>query len=168
VWNLAKRLVLVLCFAGFISAGLFADHPDGKMGVGLFMGGGWSSVGGGLFNPGISFKAPGLPVFWGLNASFGGAAGLGVSADYYFLDRDLVRDGSLDLDWFLGAGVFSHLYFGSFFTMALGVRLPVGLSWHINQVFELFAELTPGFGVKFDTRPFYGVFGGELGFRVWL
>jgi hypothetical protein len=165
---LKKRLALLLCFAGILTTGVFADHLNNKVGVGLFLGGGWGSVGGGVFNPGLSFKAPGLPIFWGLNASFGGVTGLSVSADYYLIDRDLVKDGSFDLDWFLGVGGFTHLYFGNNFTMALGVRLPIGLSWHINRVFELFADLTPGIGIKFDSAPFYGVLGAELGFRVWL
>jgi hypothetical protein len=163
-----KKLLLLCCFALVLTGGVFADHPEDKTGVGLFLGGGWAGVGGGLFNPGFSLKVPGLPVFWGLNASFGGAAGLSASADYYFVDRDLVKDGSVDLDWFLGAGLFSHLYFGNYFTMAMGVRLPVGLSWHISQVFELFLDVAPGIGIKFDSQPFYGALTAELGLRVWI
>jgi hypothetical protein len=163
-----KKLLLLCCFALVLTGGVFADHPDDKTGVGLFLGGGWASVGGGLFNPGFSLKVPRLPVFLGLNASFGDAAGLSASADYYFVDRDLVKDGSIDLDWFLGLGLFSHLYFGNYFTMALGVRLPIGLSWHINRAFELFLDVAPGVGVKFDSRPFYGSLAAELGLRVWV
>jgi hypothetical protein len=154
--------------AGLISVGVYADHPKDMVGVGLFMGGGWASVGGGLFHPGVTIKAPTMPFFWGFNASFGKASGLGVSMDYYLLDRDLVKDGSIDLDWFLGVGGFTHLYFGSDFTLALGFRLPIGLSWHISNSLELFLDVTPGIGARFDSEPFYTTLGGELGLRVWF
>jgi hypothetical protein len=166
---LKKRWILLLCLVAVLTTGAFADHPNNKVGVGLFLGGGWGSVGGGLFNPGLALKIPGLPVLWGVNASFGrSTTGLSVSGDYYFVDRDLVKDGSLDLDWFLGLGGFAHFFFGSDFNAALGVRLPIGLSWHIGRVFEFFADLAPGIGIKFDSAPFYGVLGAELGFRVWI
>jgi hypothetical protein len=160
--------LLLICFALVLSGAVFADHPDNKVGVGLFVGGGWAGVGGGVFNPGFSLKVPRLPLFWGLNAFFGSITGLSVSADYYLVDRDLVKDGSFDLDWFLGIGLFTHLYFGNHFTMALGARLPIGLSWHINQAFELFLDVAPGIGLKFDSRPFYGALAVELGLRFWI
>jgi hypothetical protein len=163
-----KKVLLLFCFILVLSAGVFADHPDDKVGLGAFLGGGWGSVGGGLFNPGLSLKIPRLPVFWGLNASFGSVTGLSVSADYYLVDRDLVKDGSFDLDWFLGIGAFTSLYFGDYVGGALGFRLPIGLSWHINQVFELFLSAIPGIGVSFRSRPFYGAFAAELGFRAWI
>jgi hypothetical protein len=163
-----KKVLLLFCLALVLSGGVFADHPEDKVGVGLFLGGGWGSAGGGLFSPGFSLKIPGLPLFFGLNASFGGFTGLGVSADYYLVDRDLVRDGSLDLDWFLGLGAFTHLYFGDYFAAALGLRLPIGLSWHINRVFELFLDVAPGIGVSFNSRPFYGSLAAELGIRAWI
>jgi hypothetical protein len=166
---LKKRWILLLCLAGVLTAGVFADHPNNKVGIGLFFGGGWGSVGGGVFNPGLALKIPGVPIHWGLNAAFGRhIAGLSVSGDYYFVDRDLVKDGSIDLDWFLGFGGFTHIYFGSDFTAALGLRLPIGLSWHITRAFELFADLAPGIGVSFTSTPFYGVLGAELGFKVWI
>ncbi|MDR0400351.1 MAG: hypothetical protein LBH51_05345 [Treponema sp.] len=163
-----KRWVLLLSFAGLLTAGVFADHPSNKVGVGLFLGGGWTSVGGGLFNPGVSLKVPSLPIYWGLNAYLGGAMGFSVAADYYLIDRNLVNDGSLNLDWFLGLGGFGHVFFGDTFAMALGVRLPIGLSWHISRAFELFLNLSPGVGVKFDSHPLYSAMGAELGFRVWI
>jgi hypothetical protein len=163
-----KKLLLSLCLALVLTGGVFADHPNDKVGVGLFLGGGWAGVGGGLFNPGFSLKTPQIPLFWGFNASFGRATGLGVSVDYYLADRDLVTDGSIDLDWFLGIGLFTQFYFGDYFTMATGARLPIGLSWHITQVFELFLDVAPGFGIKFDSKPFYGSLTAELGFRAWI
>jgi hypothetical protein len=171
-----KKLLLLFCFFLVLSAALFADHADDKVAVGLFLGGGWGSAGGGvvfdngggLFTPGFSLKIPGIPVFWGLNAFFSSVTGLSVSADYYLVDRDLVKDGSFDLDWFLGIGAFTHLFFGDYTGGVLGVRLPIGLSWHINQVFELFLDVAPGIGVSFNSGPFYGSLTAELGFRAWI
>jgi hypothetical protein len=163
-----KKVLLLFCFILVLSAGVFADHPDDKVGLGAFVGGGWGSVGGGIFNPGFSLKIPHLPIFWSFNGFISGVNGLGVSADYYLLDRDVVRDGSFDLDWFLGIGAFTRLYFGDYFGGALGVRLPIGLSWHINQVFELFTDVVPGVGLAFNSRPFFGFFTVELGFRAWI
>jgi hypothetical protein len=165
-----KKQVLLLCLIGMLTGAVsvFADHPNDQVGVGLFLGGGSGTVGGGLFHPGLTLKFPDMPVFWGVNASFGAATGLGVSADYYFFDRDLVKDGSVDLDWFLGLGGFGHLYFGDIFYIALGARLPVGLSWHINKTFELYLDVAPGIGARFTPEPLYWTAGAELGLRVWL
>jgi hypothetical protein len=163
-----KRVLFLFCFVLVFSSGVFADHPDNKLGLGAFIGGGWGSVGGGMFNPGLSLKIPGVPIFWGFNADIGDVSGIGVSADYYLLDRDVVKDGSFDLDWFLGIGAFTRLYFGDYFDGALGVRLPIGLSWHINQVFELFLDAVPGIGLAFHSRPFFGFLTAELGFRAWI
>lgn len=163
-----KKRLLLFCVVGLLAVNAFADHPSNKLGLGLFLGGGYGSVGGGLFHPGVSLKIPGVPIFWGVNAAIGGVTGLSVSGDYYFIDADLVKDGSFDLDWFLGLGGFGHLYFGDDVSFALGARVPIGLSWHINKVFELFADVAPGIGVSFTSHPLYWTMAGELGLRVWL
>jgi hypothetical protein len=165
--KLKKRLLLV-CIVGLLAVNAFADHPSDKVGIGLFLGGGYGSVGGGLFNPGLSLKIPRVPVMWGINASFGGATGISLSGDYYFFDADLIKDGSFNLDWFLGLGGFGHFYFGNNFSFAMGARVPIGLSWHINKMFELFADVAPGIGVSFTSNPLYFTLGGELGLRLWL
>ncbi|MDR1444784.1 MAG: hypothetical protein LBI94_07890 [Treponema sp.] len=165
-----KKKLVVLCIVGFLAVPVFADHSGSQVGLGLYLGGGFGSAAGGVFNPGVSLKIPGMPLFWGVNIGIGGGVlGLDVSGDYYFIDQDLVKDGSFNLDWFLGLGGFGHFAFGSNFAFALGVRLPVGLSWHINKTFELFADVVPGIGIGF-TSPvgFYWAGAGELGLRVWL
>jgi hypothetical protein len=163
-----KKKLLLLGVIGFLTVNVFADHPGNKLGLGLFLGGGWGSVGGGVFNPGISLKVPKLPVFWGFNASIGNTSSLSASADYYIFDADLVKDGSFDLDWFLGVGIFASMYFSDNPLFAVGARIPVGLSWHINNTFELFGDLVPGLGLRFTSNPLYGIFAAELGLRVWL
>jgi hypothetical protein len=162
-----RKKLLLLGVVGFLAANVFADHPDGKLGLGLFLGGGAASAGA-QFNGGLSLKLPSLPVFWGANAYIGSdAVALSVTGDYYIFDDDLVRDGSFDLDWFLGIGGFVHAHFGDPFSIALGARLPIGLSWHVGKNFELFADVTPGLGINFPID-FYWVGGAELGLRVWF
>ncbi|MDR1143745.1 MAG: hypothetical protein LBK77_05945 [Spirochaetaceae bacterium] len=163
-----KKKLLLVCIVGLLAVNAFADHPSSRLGLGLFMGGGYGSVGGGLFNPGLTLKVPGVPVFWGINVAIGSVVGLSVSGDYYFFDADLIKAGAFDLDWFLGLGGFGHLYFGDAFSFALGARVPIGLSWHINRTFEIFADVAPGIGVTFSSRPLYWTMAGELGLRVWL
>ncbi|MDR2177254.1 MAG: hypothetical protein LBP20_04325 [Treponema sp.] len=165
-----RKKLLLLGVAGFLAVNVFADHSGDRLGLGLFAGAGSATAAGGAqFNGGISLKVPGLPVFWGINASIGNnATAVSVTGDYYIFDDDLVRDNSFDLDWFLGLGGFGHFYFGDPFSAALGVRVPIGLSWHVNQNFELFADITPGLGVKLTGSPLYWVGGGELGLRVWF
>jgi hypothetical protein len=164
-----KKKLLLFCMVGFLAIPAFAEHPSNKLGLGLYVGAGYGSVAGGLFNPGLSLKIPNLPIFWGINANLGNStAGVGISGDYYLLDRTLVKDGSFSLDWFLGLGVFTHIYFGDSSFFALGARVPIGLSWHINKTFELFMDVAPGLGVRFTDSPLYYVGAGELGLRVWL
>jgi hypothetical protein len=164
-----KKKFFLICLLALVvgSAQVFADHPSDEVGIGVFFGGGSGTVGGGIYNPGLTLKIPSVPVFFGVNAFFGSTSGLGVSADYYLFDRDLIKDGSFDLDWFLGVGGFTHIYFGGSGYFALGARVPIGLSWHINKTFELFADVTPGVGLNFAPA-LYWVGGGELGLRVWL
>jgi hypothetical protein len=163
-----RKRLLLLCVAGFLAANVFADHPGNRLGLGVFVGGGGTSVTNGQFDLGISVKTAGLPVFWGINASIGSGLALNISGDYYVFDQDLVRDGSFDLDWFLGVGGFGHFYFGDPFSAALGVRFPIGLSWHLNQNFEIFLAGIPGIGLQFTGDPLYWAGGGELGLRIWF
>jgi hypothetical protein len=165
-----KKKFFLVCVIALLAGAVnvFADHPGDKVGIGLFAGGGGGTVGNGFFYPGLTLKVPTFAVFWGVNGFIGaGSAGLGVSADYYILDKDLVKDGSFDLDWFLGVGAFAHIYFGSNSSVGLGVRIPIGLSWHINNIFELFIDVTPGIGLNIPPV-LYLTAGAELGLRVWL
>jgi hypothetical protein len=164
-----KKRLLFACFIGLLgTAGAFADHPEG-WGIGVFSGGGGGTVRGGLFHPGLSLKAPGAPVYFGVNAIFGRETGFGLTGDYYILDRDLVSAGAFDLDWYLGVGGFGHFYFGAFPHAGLGVRVPVGLSWRIHGPAELFFSIVPGLGLGVNFYPpVYFVGSGELGLRFWF
>jgi hypothetical protein len=166
-----KKKLFLFCVAALLAVNAFAQHSGSRLGLGVFAGvGSATTAGGAQFNGGLSLKLPGLPVFWGVNAAVGSnATALSVTGDYYIFDQDLVKDGSFDLDWFLGIGGFGHFYFGDPFFMAVGGRVPIGLSWHVGRNFEVFGDVTPGLGINFkDGIRFYWVGGGELGLRVWF
>ncbi|MDR0669089.1 MAG: hypothetical protein LBF95_03310 [Treponema sp.] len=164
-----KKKLLLVCVVGLLAANVFADHPGGKLGVGVFGGGGSSTAAGGRGSLGLSLKLSGLPLFWGVTAYFGDPFLMNVSADYYLIDDDLVKDGSFNLDWFFGIGGFGRFYISSNdFAVDLGLRLPIGLSWHIINNVELFADVVPGLGISLQGNPLDWTWGGELGLRLWL
>jgi len=172
-----KKIVLVVLVGLLIGTAVFADHPN-SLGIGIIGGGGYGGEGFGY--PGLSLKVPGVPVFWGIYCpinSYG--SGVGVTGDYYLFDSNLVtndltnEDGTykLRLDWYLGLGGFMHMFFWpDDFNFDIGVRVPVGLSWHIIKELELFFGIHPGVGFWFgDGRfPVHIFIGGELGLRLWL
>jgi hypothetical protein len=171
---MSKKLLL-LCVVGLVAVNVFADHPGDKLGLGIFGGyGDSSSTEGGSGNLGLSLKLPGMPIFWGVGFDFKDADGkaLSVSGDVYLFDEDLISQGSFDLDWFLGVGGYGHFIFykDSGIGADLGIRIPIGLSWHITNNFELFGDVVPGIGIDFEKDgPDFGyVWGGELGLRLWL
>jgi hypothetical protein len=206
-----KKLLFVVLIGLLVSTAAFADHEG--FGIGLVFGGGWNN--GGLGWGALSLKIPSVPIFWGLSIPFVGRSGgaIGVSGDYYIFDKSLVAkdmtndDGTykFKLDWYFGVGGYFNLYFHNDYwengtlknkkitkaSDSFGLRVPVGLSWHIIKQLELFLGLVPGFGVwcqpiwdpkggKYheDTRSYEGAYdtdwgaspfiGGEIGLRVWF
>ncbi len=150
---------------------VFADHPEDSLGLGIIIGASGGIGGFGGAEVGVSFKIPRVPLFWaGFVSIHNDYVGLGLTGDYYFFDRDLVTEENFNLDWFLGLGGYVGMGFGDPFGFNLGIRVPVGLSWHINGQFELFADLVPslGFEVFPDVEfPDFGI-GGDLGLRYWF
>jgi hypothetical protein len=181
-----RKLVLVL-FIGMLALGAaFADHSDG-LGLGGVVGGGFaidfSDFGDSwaFGYPGLSLKIPGIPIFWAFYANFAHyTTGLGITGDYYIIDRNLVgeeltnEDGTYDfkLDWYLGVGMFFDTHFWSKgIAFDAGVRVPVGVSWHIIRELELFLAAGPAAGIFFGKNiplrfHFYSF--GELGLRYWF
>jgi hypothetical protein len=178
----------VLEFALTISA-VFADHPDG-WGIGVMGRGGWGYGHGGLGGAALSLKAP-FPVYWGINLDLGSNYfGLGLTGDYYLIDKQLADFGGPSLGWYLGIGGF--LGYGtynssvaSWTSLSLGARVPIGLSFQIpvsSISLEFFGALTPnlGFGFWFWDSKYndywkdeanirlVGGIGGELGLRIWF
>jgi hypothetical protein len=99
-----------------------------------------------------------------------GDVGLGLTADHYFIDEMLLREGGFKLDWFMGLGAYGNFVFADNSAIAAGARLPIGLSWHFARHFELWAAIAPSLGMKvtpdFEFPDFW--FAGEIGFRAWL
>jgi hypothetical protein len=178
----------VLLVGLLFSGAAFADHPD-TLGVGGVIGGGFAfdftgydSVWG-FGYPGFSLKIPKIPIFWAFYANLAlgrDLTGLGFTADYYVFEKDLVaqeltnEDGSYDfkLDLYIGVGLFFDFLFNSIVAdFDVGVRVPVGVSWHIIKELELFTAVGPALGFYTgsvaDPR-FHSYIFGELGLRYWL
>jgi|TergutMp193P3_1026864.scaffolds.fasta_scaffold22514_3 hypothetical protein len=170
-----KKLLLVLLVGLGLTTSAFADHEG--LGVGFIGGWGWPSHG----YAGLSLKVPKLPIFWGIYPVFAGQSfGVGVTGDFYFIDKNLVsstmtnEDGNYNfkLDWFLGLGMFLNTWFwdgGA--NVGLGARVPIGLSWHIIKQLELFFDFAPGVGVSFNSGGVWGPYWAgalEIGLRFWM
>jgi len=191
-----KKLVLVILIGLLVGTAAFADH-DG-LGIGLILGGG-GGVNGGGFHPGLSLKIPSIPIFWGVylgwssNNDWGHTNyfGITVTGDYYFVDKNLFSstanssDGSYNvkLDWFFGLGGAVNLNFWNVryreagkewrddgFGVGLGLRIPIGLSWHVITPFEIALGLVPTFGVYLSDyySGFWWDINAELIFRLWI
>jgi opacity protein-like surface antigen len=180
-----KKFILVTLIALIAGTVAFADHEG--LGIGIVGGGGYAGAGFGY--PGLSLKLPSVPVFWGIYLPLNSNGfGFGLTGDYYFFDGSLVakemtnEDGTykFKLDWYLGLGGFVNMYFwedkdryGNF-NFDFGVRIPVGLSWHIITPLELFLGVHPGLGIwigKYNDElaaPVHPFFNGEIGLRLWL
>ncbi|QQO08523.1 hypothetical protein [Breznakiella homolactica] len=165
-----KKIVAV-CLLGLTigTVGLFADHGSGfAIGPVVSGGGGTGGAGGTV---GATFKIPSLPVFWAAKLRFNSdGLGIGVTGDYYFIDRNLVQDGNFNLDWYIGGGAYVNMGFYDDFFLSLGARLPIGLSWHIANPFELYLAVVPSLGIEVTPDIDFPDFdiGAELGFRFWF
>ena len=185
-----KKLVLALLLVTIITAGAFAQEPEG-LGIGIVgrWGGGW---GDGIGYSGLAFalKVPSVPIYWGLNLDIGSNYfGFGVTGDHYIIYSSIVPEAGLN--WFLGLGGWasfysnSHRYYNddySYTGVGFGARLPVGLSWHPVSLLEIFLNIAPSLGVSFETEVRVGnnivrrggvsfPAGGwplELGIRLWI
>jgi len=172
-----KKLILVLLIGLLVSTAAFADHEG--LGLGLIIGGSAGSLGGG-FHPGLSLKLPGSPVFWGLYASLHKYySGFTVTGDFYIFDRNLIsttatnEEGTykVKIDWFLGLGGALSMNFWKQYNgdpgvgVGVGLRIPVGLSWHVVRPFEIALGFVPVFGIYV---PSDGIFWWDINFELVL
>jgi hypothetical protein len=165
-----KKVFFVVILVAVLATGTaFADHPGG-LGIGIQGGGGFGWGGGfGDGNAALSLKIPSLPIFWAIRMNIGGGAfGLGVSGDYYFIDSALPVP---TLHWYLGFGVGVGLWgFNDAFGFGASARIPIGLSWQPIKFLEIFLQAVPNLGVQF-LPSFYFPSGGvglDLGIRIWF
>jgi hypothetical protein len=164
-----KKILLVIILAVIFSGVAFADHPENQLGIGV-MGGYYSTFSGGFGGSagfGLSLKVPSVPIFWGIYVPSFNPLYLGVSGDKYLYEGDLVSD--INLHWFLGLGGWFNIGFSDPFYFVVGARLPVGLSWHVIDMLEVFLNVAPNLGLRLTQGA--GLVGGipfELGIRLWL
>ena len=169
-----------------LAGAAFAQYREGQLGIGGVFSGGGDFMGRDFYgggSAGLSLRLPTVPVFWGLSfRSFGDFMGLGVVADHYFFggsfrDQVLADDEGytyhLRLDWFAGLGGFANLLFSGDDNspgFATGVRVPVGLSWHIVRWAEMSVALVPAIGGYFGHGgpAFHWSLGAELALRYWF
>jgi hypothetical protein len=164
-----KRFAAI-CIVGFVlgTAGAFAEHP-GTWGIGVVGGGGMGGWGGAL-----SLKAPQLPIYWAISADINGDAfGLGVRGDYYIIDKNLVTlipDASMTLGWYWGFGGYVSLWGFDDLNLALGARMPIGLSLQFLKHGEVFIEASPQIGLQVlqEVGLHANFFNGALGARFWF
>jgi len=170
-----KRVVLVLILFAILATGtVFADHPSG-FGIGVQGGttGFWdtSYYGKDLRNGGaLSLKIPKVPVFWAVRLdSWAGELFLGLSGDYYLIDKVLAKD--IHLNWYLGLGLGVATWISepaNYF--AIAGRVPIGLSFQPIPLLEIFLQVVPQMGasIKPEIHIPYGGWGIDLGLRVWF
>jgi hypothetical protein len=165
---MTKRLLVVFAFTVILATGsAFADHPDG-WGIGIMGRGGWGYGHGGLGGAAVSLKAPMLPVYWGINLDIGSNYfGLGLTGDYYLIDKNIANLGVPTFSWYLGAGGFLgfSMYNGGSWrdsygknynvgwtSLSFGARLPIGLSFQMpvsSISLEIFGAFVPNIGLGF-------------------
>jgi hypothetical protein len=167
-----KKGLLVLALFAIVTIGtVFADHPDG-FGVGVAGRYGIGDIGG--FGAGLSLKIPSIPIFWGVNYGFNSDyLGIGITGDYYLIDKALVRETGLN--WYMGVGgFFDTLIADDFIVLDIGTRVPIGISWQPVSLLEVFFGIAPSIGFEIVASGTYtggGIIWGipvELGFRLWF
>ncbi|GHV73270.1 hypothetical protein AGMMS49940_05720 [Spirochaetia bacterium] len=160
-----KRVFLICVIgAALCVSGVFAEHPEDQIGIGLQLGGSYTN----WFGADFTLKIPKVPVFWTLGA---GLNWLSVAGDYYFIDKEFAP--KIHLGWYLGAGAEVGLgfwgYNAGYFGLAVGARVPIGLSWQPLDWLEVYLQVVPGIGIQIvPPVDLYLPIGGSLGVRFWI
>lgn len=160
----AKVLGMVAALAVLGTSSVFA------FGIGLQVNGNAGEV----FVPGaaVTFKVDSIPLVFAVNW-FGGdnATVIGLTGDYWGVNRKLVSIGSAPLNWFFGVGFFVNTVFADEFILNGGIRFPLGLNMFILDGFlEPFVQVAPSIGLQvvpsLDVERFF--FPIAAGFRLWF
>jgi len=164
-----KKLVLVFMLTILVSAGAFAQRPDG-WGLGLVGRSNFAWDGfGQSFWWGLSLKAPQAPIYWGINLSMrSGFFGASVVGDYYLLDQVIASE--VNFGWFMGLGgnVGINVY-GSDTSVFVGGRIPIGVYIMPVEFFEVFLNIAPTLGLHINPFEFpTGFLGFDFGLRFWF
>jgi len=160
-----KKLVLVLALVAIIGTGsAFAQFA-----VGIHTSGGMvdGQIGGGL---GVNLTFSNIFIYID-------GAGLGTDSIHITGAVDFAQFLGGDLGsgfgWYLRLGVPISLWgFNRDFSLAAGVRAPIGLNWRPNTFLEVFLQAVPQIGLQIlpieDIGLWADFFGGTLGIRFWL
>lgn len=159
-----KKLVVMMAALMLLAAtGAFA------FGVGLQFNGNADDMSN--TGPAVTFKVDSIPLIWAVNWYIGDDTTIGLTGDYWALNRKITNLGKAPLNWFLGVGFFANMLFGDEFVFTGGLRVPVGLNMFLaDGFFEPFIMVAPSFGLEFvpslgtDT-PFFPI---SAGFRMWF
>ena len=165
-----KKGIFCVLFLSVVLLAAFADHPR-NLSLGVVGGTSYGSAGFGGGDAGLALHLADIPVYMGISLKINSERlGLGITGDLYIYDRHLVSEKSFDLDWFLGLGGYANFGFmDSGINGALGIRVPVGLSWHIDRPIELWLDIAPGLGYSIEPLEFpdWNIV-AEIGFRYWF
>lgn len=132
-----------------------------------------------VFAPGIAItmKFEEVPLYFAVNWRIEDKVQtVGMTADYWALNKQIVQIGDAPLNWFFGLGAFCNLTFdqndnAEAFRPSLGLRVPVGLNMYLaDGVIEPFVQVAPSFGVHLipsigADNVYWPI---SLGFRVWF
>lgn len=132
-------------FIGFIM--LFVAG-SGIFATGIGIQGGTDVAAGGKTGIDITFKLNSVPLIFTVGIPSFSPLAVGVTADYWVLNDNLVGP----LNWYIGAGLFAQIYTDSDEHMDAGffggVRVPVGLNmFFADNMFEVYVQLAPGLGI---------------------
>jgi len=121
-----------------------------------------------LHGLGITGKIPGLAPVWGLNFSFGSDSNfLGVTADWLLYKQPLYSPAHIN--FYMGPGFYASMLVASSNRFDFGLRIPVGVNWVPTKFLEIFAELTPAFGITIrDPIAPAWLIQSAVGARVWF
>lgn len=165
-----KKLFALLVLAGFAALS-GASAQTGNVAIGpiysVSLTGVNSPLGSGL---GVTGKIPGLSPIFGTNFSLSPSSNsyfFGITVDWLLYKEPLYAP--FNLNFYLGPGMFASVKLGASSRGDAGLRIPVGINWVPLRFFELFAEVTPAFGIAFQDPIAPGwVFQSAAGARVWF
>jgi hypothetical protein len=153
---------------GVLAALLLVFSATGafSFGIGLQGGGGFS---GSNFNGGgaVTFKLDSLPLIFAVSAgASANGFSLGLTGDYW-LDNPTIT-GPLGWYYVVGAGVGIGGFDGNF-SLNVNAHIPLGINvFLLDNKFEAFLQVAPGFGVGIIPFGFGFSFDGALGFRYYF
>jgi hypothetical protein len=165
-----KKILFIIILFIILTGTAFAEHPSGFALGGVVR---WQKpwqydI---LVDLSVCLKVTIIPVYWNIDFirlspfNTSDLFLIGISGDFYLIDRVLIHD--LNLHYFLGLGAYIYHSHG----FGTGVRLPAGLSWWPINMLELFFNIAPSLGIKLnspaDSFP-DGGFSIETGVRFWF